>query len=78
METTNFSRKLDTTGRLIIPSKLRTELGLMAGLEYEFYTHDFEGKTYLCIQCGNAKETELQRALKILEQNGFIVSTENK
>lgn len=70
---TNFSRKLDSTGRLIIPAKLRTLLRLEPGIEYTFFTHGYEGKTYLCIECPSP-ESEIEKAIKILEKNGLKVS----
>lgn len=73
MKDTNFARKLDTTGRLIIPAKLRAMLGLEAGKEFTFYTHAHEGKTYLCIECPNEK-SELEKAIELLEKNGLKVA----
>lgn len=70
MKKTKYSRKLDANGRLVIPSKLREEVGLELGETYTFYTYERNGKFYLCIECPNC-ETELEKAMKILKKNGL-------
>ena len=44
MKKTKYSRKLDANGRLVIPSKLREEVGLELGETYTFYTYERNGK----------------------------------
>ena len=65
-------RCLDSVGRLVIPSKLRTQLNLSNGTECKFYTTEFEGDTYLCIKCPT-QSTDLERAIQIIQQNGFKI-----
>lgn len=43
---TAYTRKLDTVGRLMIPSKLREELHMVNGHNYEFYIDEVDGKTF--------------------------------
>lgn len=70
-EPTEYSRKLDTVGRLVIPSKLRKEMRLKLGEEYPFYTCvDEHGQSWLCIPCPGV-ETEVDKAKRILEENGY-------
>lgn len=69
---TQFSRRLDSNGRLVIPIRLREHLHLNAGEEFTFFTHVEDGKTYLCIECPQVND-ELEQALKILEKNGLKV-----
>ena len=70
-EPTEYSRKLDTVGRLVIPSKLRKEMRLELGEEYSFYTCvDEHGQSWLCIPCPGV-ETEVDKAKRILEENGY-------
>ena len=70
-EPTEYSRKLDTVGRLVIPSKLRKEMRLELGEEYPFYTGvDEHGQSWLCIACRGV-ETEVDKAKRILEENGY-------
>ena len=69
---TQYSRRLDSLGRLVLPKKLRDELGLEAGTEYTFYKHEFEGKVYLCIEAPGAK-SEIEKALELLKQNGYNI-----
>ena len=73
-EPTDFSRKLDTVGRLVIPSKLRKDMRLELGEEYPFFTcvDDF-GQSWLCIPCPGV-ETELDRAKRLLEESGYTIS----
>lgn len=73
MKDTQFSRKLDSNGRLVIPIRLREQLGLVAGETYTFYTHEHEGKTYLCVECGDF-ESDVQKAIKLLNENGLQVT----
>lgn len=67
---TQHSRRLDSLGRLVIPKKLREELGLESGTEYTFYKHEHEGKIYLCIEAPEATD-EVAKALELLRQNGY-------
>lgn len=76
MIATKHMRRLDSLGRLVIPIKLREKLGLDAGFECNFFTHEENGKMYLCIECPE-QETDLQRALKIIEQNGLKAVEKN-
>lgn len=71
MKDTQHARKLDTTGRLVIPSKLREEVGLEAGDLCQFYLHEKEGKRYLCIEV----DSEIERAKKLLQANGYEVNS---
>ena len=71
MESTPFSRKLEANGRLLIPIKLREQMGLTAGREYYFFTHEQDGHRFICIDCGKTPESELDKAMKLLEANGY-------
>jgi bifunctional DNA-binding transcriptional regulator/antitoxin component of YhaV-PrlF toxin-antitoxin module len=72
MKETEYSRRLDSSGRLVVPSKLREELKMEVGDEYAFYIHELNGKTYLCIECFR-KEDEIERAKRILREAGIQV-----
>ena len=72
MRETEFSRRLDSSGRLVIPSKLREQLKMETGDEYSFFIHEYEGRTYLCVECFR-KEDEIARAKRILEQAGIKI-----
>lgn len=56
MTKTTFSRKLDTIGRLMIPSKLREDLHMVIGRNYEFFIKQENDKVYLCIECPEATD----------------------
>ncbi len=69
---TQYSRRLDSLGRLLLPEQLRDGLGLEAGTEYVFYTHEHKGKVYLCIETPGAK-SEVEKALEVLKKNGYNI-----
>lgn len=54
MRNLNYVRKVDTLGRVVIPSKLRDKFGIEAGDELEFYSTVVDGIRYLCFACPNA------------------------
>lgn len=73
MVETNYARKLDTSGRIMLPSKLREAFGLETGKEYKFFTCEENGRHFICIECPNAPESEIERAKKLLSANGFKI-----
>lgn len=70
MTKTEYSRKLDSAGRLVIPSKLRDTLGLCTGDELEFYIIEEGGRTYLAVECPKM-ESEVERAKRVLREAGI-------
>lgn len=73
MESTQYSRKLDGQGRIMLPIRLREELGLKTGVEYAFYLHEEKGSKYLCIRCSDDLGIALRNAKALLEENGYTV-----
>lgn len=71
MKETEFARRLDSSGRLVIPSKLREELRMEVGDTYDFYIHEENGEKYLCVKCFRV-EDEIARAKRILEEAGLL------
>lgn len=71
MRETEYSRRLDSSGRLVIPSKLREELRMEVGDEYSFFIHEVNGRTYLCVECFR-KEDEIERAKRVLKEAGLL------
>ena len=72
MVETGFGRKLDSCGRLVLPSKLREKMNLVIGETYQFYTHQEGNKTYLCIECPG-KQDEIDFAIELLKKNGIRI-----
>ena len=70
MKQTEYARRLDSNGRLVIPSALRDELNIQAGDTFDFFVHEQNGKTYLCIECYRV-EDEIEKAKRILKEAGF-------
>lgn len=72
MVETGFGRKVDSSGRLVIPVKLREQLHIREGQVYQFFTHEEGGKVYLCVECPEVKD-EITNALDVLRRNGFLI-----
>jgi AbrB family looped-hinge helix DNA binding protein len=72
MKKTEYSRKVDTNGRVIIPSTLRDELDIRVGDQLEFFIHEHEGRTYLCVECFHL-EDEIEKAKRILREAGIKI-----
>ena len=71
MEKTEYSRKMDSGGRVVVPVQLRDKLDLRPGDEITFCLHEHEGKTYLCIECPRV-ENEIEKAQRILREAGLL------
>ena len=56
--TTDYTRKLDSAGRMVIPSK--------------FYLVEEEGRTYLAVECPKM-ESEIERAKRVLREAGIQI-----
>lgn len=72
MQETTFSRKLDSSGRIMIPIRLREQMGLTSGQEYYFTTMVKDGRKYICIDCGSV-DSSLEEAMKIIQANGLKI-----
>lgn len=72
MVETRFSRKLDSSGRLVVPVKLRERLHMKEGQIYQFFTHEENGRVFLCVECPEVKD-EVATALEVLRRNGFLI-----
>lgn len=73
MKETGYNRKLDTSGRIMIPSRLRDQLGLIPGQEYYFFTCEEKGHRFICIDVGATPEMTIEQAKQILQQNGMKI-----
>lgn len=71
MAESTYSRKLDAMGRIMIPVRLRDQLGLITGREYSFEVRQIDGRNYICIDCG--LNTELEEAMKLVQNAGLKV-----
>lgn len=79
MAETTFSRKLDSAGRIMIPVKLRDQMGLIPGREYYFSTMEKDGRRYICIDCGTVESAiaNLEEAMRIIEASGLKIVKNN-
>jgi len=69
MKQTEYARKVDSNGRVIIPSQLRDQLDIRPGDALDFYIHEEGGRTYLCFECFRV-EDEIEKAKRILREAG--------
>lgn len=67
-----YSRKLDSVGRLLIPVKLREELGMELGKTYDYSVKEIDKHKYICIDCGEVL-TELDKAKQIVQNAGLKI-----
>lgn len=44
-----ITRKIDGTGRIVLPKNLRNKYRLLEGDNVDFYTINIDGKNYVCI-----------------------------
>ena len=72
MEKTSYNRKMDASGRLIVPSTLREQLNMKPGDIYDFYLHEFEGDTYLCVCCTGLIDP-VEQAKRVLREAGIDI-----
>jgi len=71
MVETEYARRIDSSGRLVLPAKLRETLNLNVGDVCTFFLHDEpDGKRYLCIECPDYVN-EIEYAKEILRKNGI-------
>ena len=70
MRQTEYSRKVDSNGRIIIPSQLRDELDIRPQDVLDFFVHEHDGRTFLCVECFRI-EDEIERAKRILREAGI-------
>lgn len=68
-----MTRKLDSVGRIVVPKKLREQLRLISGVEYQFFLHEEDDHQYLCLQCSGPSPEELEAARDMLEKRGYSV-----
>lgn len=72
MEQLEYSRKVDNSGRVIIPAQLREKLDIRPGDSLDFYLHEDEDKTFLCFHAFRV-ETEIEKAKRILREAGIQI-----
>jgi bifunctional DNA-binding transcriptional regulator/antitoxin component of YhaV-PrlF toxin-antitoxin module len=71
MVKTDLTRKLESTGRIMIPKKLRDEMDMEPGMDYNFSILKAYGHKYICIDCG--ENDEIEKAISLLKRNGMEV-----
>lgn len=74
MAESTFSRKLDSSGRIMIPVKLREQVGLVVGEEYSFSVLEKDNRRFICIDCGPITNgPSLEEAINIVQTSGLKV-----
>lgn len=72
MRQTEYSRRMDTSGRIVVPARLREDLKMATGDDLTFFIHEMDGRTFLCVEAVNL-ENEIDRAKRILREAGIDV-----
>ena len=72
MRQTEFARKLDSLGRLVIPAPLRAQLNIETGAVYDFYVEEIGDEIFLCIKCPKA-DAKIEEAKRILRDAGYTI-----
>lgn len=57
----------------MVPVRLREQMGLKSGEEYYFFVHEENGRRFVCIECPATPESEIEKAKKLLVENGIKV-----
>jgi bifunctional DNA-binding transcriptional regulator/antitoxin component of YhaV-PrlF toxin-antitoxin module len=75
MELTQWSRKIDKMGRIVLPVRLREQYGLVTGLECPIYQHvDEDGRMFICFEVPPKAVQNFKEARELLEKLGYTVS----
>ena len=53
-----ITRKIDGTGRIILPKNLRNKYRLLEGDSVDYFTLQKDGKDYICIAASDDKKSE--------------------
>lgn len=53
-----ITRKIDGTGRIILPKNLRNKYRLLEGDSVDYFTYHKDGKDYICIAATEQPEDE--------------------
>lgn len=72
MKKTDYSRKIDGAGRIVVPSKLRDYLHMSENDMLDFYIFEVDGRTFLAVEC-QGLESDVDRAKRILRENGIEI-----
>lgn len=69
IEKTEYSRKIDSVGRIGIPIEIRRQYKMDQGNEYSYNIISYEGVDYLALELGERVKTteELQEIIKNLQ-----------
>lgn len=73
VEETTFFRRIDTAGRIIIPSKLRTTYNISEGTELQYHIIcDDDNTYYLAVKVKEpTQEAEAEEVNKLIEKYGL-------
>lgn len=66
----NASRKVDSLGRIVIPSAIRKKLRIHADDELEFFTLEYNGNHYICLSTGKTVDPRYSVAVDVLNELG--------
>lgn len=53
-----ITRKIDGTGRIVLPKNLRNKYRLLEGDNVDYFTTTIDGKDYICIAASETTDEE--------------------
>ena len=53
-----ITRKIDGTGRIVLPKNLRNKYRLLEGDNVDYFTYHKDGKDYICIAASDDNQSE--------------------
>lgn len=66
----NTSRKVDSLGRIVIPSSIRKKLKIHPDDELEFFALDYNDNHYICLSTGKTVDPRYSIAIDVLNELG--------
>lgn len=75
---TEYQRKVDKIGRLVIPSKLRNHLGIEPDKEYDFFIIEDSNRKFLAIEVYEGDYEAFIYKRKLREKGYIVVDPKSK
>lgn len=66
----NTSRKVDSLGRIVIPSSIRKKMRIRADDELEFFALEYNDNHYICLSTGKTVDPRYSVAADVLNELG--------
>ena len=74
----NTSRKVDSLGRIVIPSNIRKKMRIHQDDELEFFVLELDNQNYICLSTNKTVDPRYVVAAEVLEELGLDIPNELK